>query len=466
MESVSTNLSKVFAMGIVLALAALAFVGCTSAATIYVPDNYTTIQAAVNNATAGDTIIVRNGTYYENVVVNTSLTLQGEDRNTTIIDGGGNGDVVNMTADNVTISGFTVRHSGQNAGINLYSCNTTIMGNNVLNNDYGIYLFRSNNNIISNNNVSSRYVLSIYLSYSSNNTISNNTISRYDRGIRLDTNSNYNKIISNTISSKGYAAIMLLKNYNNTIVGNTLSATGCCLGGIGIWVSGSGHTIVNNTLSSCSDRGIMLKHAYNNVISGNIISSDGTYGIVISYTNSSIISNNYISNNDNGITLTQHAEKNIIYCNTITNNYRGIYSYTSLGADNQIYHNNIINNNYQALDTGNGTLWNKEYPIGGNYWSDHTCTGNPSDGSQPYPISSGAGAVDHHPYERMNGWLTAPPKGDLNHDGTLTPADAVISLQIAASGGCDGAADVSGDNRITSLDALMILQAAARAISL
>nr|QNO46209.1 Tol-Pal system protein TolB [Methanosarcinales archaeon ANME-2c ERB4] len=52
-------------------------------------------------------------------------------------------------------------------------------------------------------------------------------------------------------------------------------------------------------------------------------------------------------------------------------------------------------------------------------------------------------------------------KGDLNSDGILTPADAVIALQLAASGGWDPVADMSDDNRITSLDALMILQSAA-----
>ena len=59
-----------------------------------------------------------------------------------------------------------------------------------------------------------------------------------------------------------------------------------------------------------------------------------------------------------------------------------------------------------------------------------------------------------------------PPKGDLNGDGRLTPADAAIALQLAASGGWDLDADVSGDGSVTSLDALMILQAAAGAINL
>ena len=56
--------------------------------------------------------------------------------------------------------------------------------------------------------------------------------------------------------------------------------------------------------------------------------------------------------------------------------------------------------------------------------------------------------------------------GDLNHDNHITPADAAIALQLAASGGWDANADINRDSRITSLDALMILQAAAGAISL
>ena len=57
-------------------------------------------------------------------------------------------------------------------------------------------------------------------------------------------------------------------------------------------------------------------------------------------------------------------------------------------------------------------------------------------------------------------------KGDLNHDGKLTPADAAIALQIAATGAQNPAADVSGDGCVTSLDVLMILQAAAGNIEL
>ena len=57
-------------------------------------------------------------------------------------------------------------------------------------------------------------------------------------------------------------------------------------------------------------------------------------------------------------------------------------------------------------------------------------------------------------------------KGDLNRDHPLTPTDATIALQLAATGAQNPAADVNDDGRVTSLDALMILQAAAGNIEL
>ena len=57
-------------------------------------------------------------------------------------------------------------------------------------------------------------------------------------------------------------------------------------------------------------------------------------------------------------------------------------------------------------------------------------------------------------------------KGDLNGDNEITSADAAIALSMAVCGKYDPATDVSDDGRVTSLDALMILQAAAGAVSL
>ena len=75
---------------------------------------YTTIQAAIEVASSGDIINVAAGTYNEEVNVNKSLTLLGKNKDTTIIDGGGvqSSGAIDITADYVTVSGFTIRNRG------------------------------------------------------------------------------------------------------------------------------------------------------------------------------------------------------------------------------------------------------------------------------------------------------------------------------------------------------------------
>lgn len=77
--------------------------------------NYTSIQEAINapETLDGHTIFVEEGTYFEHVTVDKSLTLLGEDREATIIDGDMIGNVVWITRDHVNIRGFTIRRSGQ-----------------------------------------------------------------------------------------------------------------------------------------------------------------------------------------------------------------------------------------------------------------------------------------------------------------------------------------------------------------
>ena len=66
-----------------------AFTAIGSAATIYVPNDYGTIQGAVDAASSGDTIIVRDGTYTENVNVNKRLTIRSENGSASIYYGSG-----------------------------------------------------------------------------------------------------------------------------------------------------------------------------------------------------------------------------------------------------------------------------------------------------------------------------------------------------------------------------------------
>ncbi|HDD36012.1 MAG TPA: hypothetical protein ENF50_00895, partial [Archaeoglobus veneficus] len=143
-------------LSIILVFAILLCIINVQAATIYVPDNYKSIQQAIDNANDGDTIIVRDGIYYENVKIDKSVTLKSENGSANcIIDGSKEGNVVTIKADKVVIEGFSIRNSGQewweNAGIYIVSDYNVIRNNNITNNDDSIYLGSSNNNTITNN---------------------------------------------------------------------------------------------------------------------------------------------------------------------------------------------------------------------------------------------------------------------------------------------------------------------------
>ena len=85
-----------------------AFAGVSAAKTIYVPDDYAKIQWAVDNASVEDTIVVRDGVYVENVVVNKKLTLKSENGSAYCIVDGSGSDVFTLEADGIRIEGFTI----------------------------------------------------------------------------------------------------------------------------------------------------------------------------------------------------------------------------------------------------------------------------------------------------------------------------------------------------------------------
>jgi parallel beta-helix repeat protein len=181
-------------IGILLAfvMAASIFIGspktAKAATTIYVPDNYPTIQAAVDAASAGDTIIVRDGTYTENITLDKSITIKGEGM--PVLDGSGVSSVITIIADGCTIDGFKITGGPPTwwleAGIKVLSDNNTILNNVAENNgSYGIALFESNYNLLSNNVVENN-AGGILLANSSHSILRHNIMNNqhYDFGVQ------------------------------------------------------------------------------------------------------------------------------------------------------------------------------------------------------------------------------------------------------------------------------------------
>ena len=168
--------------------------------------NYTTIQAAINAACPGDTIEVHSGSYFENVVVSKTLTLRGIDTGAGLpmVDAGGSGSAITISADSCTVEGFEVRNSGNAwpcAGIHVTSKGNIISDNTASKNKWdGISLRNSNGNMILGNTLTSNDASGIYLESSNNNSIKNNTATgNGHNGINLGYNSNNN--LSGNIAS-------------------------------------------------------------------------------------------------------------------------------------------------------------------------------------------------------------------------------------------------------------------------
>jgi len=243
------------------------------AETVSVPDDHPTIQAAIDAATAGDTILVASGTYYENLVIAKSVTLKGAGSEITIIDGSGKGTGVKITADSVNMSGFTIRNSGD--GVHLHRCNGVTVSDNKItsNKNDGIYVESSDGNTIRGNTITSNNLEGLLIEDSSDNTINDNLI-----------------------ASNAQDGVYLYYSSNNTVSGNIITSH---INRPAISLEGSsGNTLSNNTLFT-NKWGIDLYEASSNTIVGNTIANSDYYGVdLFMSSGNTFYHNNFIDNAD------------------------------------------------------------------------------------------------------------------------------------------------------------------------
>jgi len=378
--------------------------------TIVVPDDFSTIQGAIDSSGVGDTVFVKSGTYYESVFINRSISLVGENPATTTIIGDYrlNGTVVLIGHNNVNITGFTIQpsaYSYSRRGIHLLHvryCKVT--GNIILENGNGVWLYGSSDNSITENTIIGPEARSngISVEKSPNNWIFNNLVTDNSYGISLE-ESDGNNLYNNTLINNDRVGLNIRSNgniisdniFNNQSIGVTLFGTNNILRSNKMsnntsnfnfeWtINMDTSKFVNDIDSSNTAEGKPIIYWVNeqdrkvpenaafvalinctNITVENLKLSKNRQGIVLVSTNNSKITQNSIEVPNDGI-LILSSFGNTITHNEVFNGGTGIHLISSF--ENTITSNTITNRARGIdLDASNENIINRNIISGGSF---------------------------------------------------------------------------------------------------
>lgn len=334
-----------------------------------------TIGEALAQAPPGARVVVRAGTYAEQVVIDRPVTLVGEGQ--PVIQGNGQGTVVTITAPDVTIEGFTVRGSGtdlnrEDSGILATTGPVVVANNRVEDALFGIYLKSAHGSVVRDNVVLAKPLPislrgdGIRIWYSNNTTIERN-IARDGRDVILWFS--HDGVVRDNLFDRNRYGLHLMYSDRATIERNSLRANA-----VGLYVMYSREVVVTGNLMNDnhgpSGMGLGIKGSDDVLVEGNRLVSN-RIGAQIDesareMTSSIVIRGNVFAYNGIGIGFLPSAQRN-----TVTGN-------------------DFIDNIEQVGILGGGSLrditWSENGR--GNYWSDYVGYDADGDGIGDVPYRS------------------------------------------------------------------------------
>jgi parallel beta-helix repeat protein len=294
---------------------------------IVVPDNYSSIQQAVNDAAEGAAILVRAGLYNEAVTINKSLWLVGEDKQITTVDAHSAAPSIFILADRVNITGFHVINTPIPAQGNPWfsweyvpskqlpsiqinrSSDCNIYGNLFTNGSIGVDLSDSSKNRVLEN-VFSFNGEGVYISGQGHYVAKNQILNYGAGGTGLVIDSSHNVIVNNTVVD-GTGGIWFKSGENNTLRENVMKGNfiSILMGYIEPWLSFDNDVDASNTVDGKpvyywigrtgetvpSDAGAVILVNSTDMTVKDLVLPQNTYGIILANTNGSTVENNKLA---------------------------------------------------------------------------------------------------------------------------------------------------------------------------
>lgn len=329
-------------------------VGAAQAKTITVCSSCSvkTIKEAMEQASNGDTILVKKGIYKEaNIKIDKEITLIGEDMPT--IDGNKEGEIITIGANNVTVDGFRIINVGLSYTTDYASVRVVNSSGFTIKNleleklFFGIYLQKSNNGKVLNNKVRGEAITefnsgnAVHLWHCKDVIVDGNDVQNVRDGIYLEFSDNIT--ITNNFSKNNvrYGLHFMFSN-NNHVSDNVFESNGA---GIALMFS-------------------KVMQVENNIIRKNW--GTAAYGLLLKEVNDVNIKNNVFL--ENTVAITVEGSNRLVYSNNdfTSNGY-------ALRVKGACYENEIINNNflYNSFDISyNGRINDNKFD--NNYWSNYT----------------------------------------------------------------------------------------------
>jgi len=219
------------------------------------PADFHTIQEAINAASLGDTIYVHNGTYYEQVVVNKSVSLVGDKiAKPTIITTGtpppiinGSKSSVHISANNVTVTSFEIQNLIDDWGIFLNHSSNSIANDNTVKAVLAIFVDGGSGNNISDNEVADLGYSCVFhgleLRNSEDNVVTGNYLGEYCHNAFIASNAHHNYVAFNFVAGHMVNTFTLTQCNNNLVVGNTIRCGGLA-GSSAVFIQGSNSNVL------------------------------------------------------------------------------------------------------------------------------------------------------------------------------------------------------------------------------